>query len=328
MPAPSRDSYAAHIQSVAPDHADWLIPLLRPAIGINAFPATQEEILVGASKFGGAPDLPAGTAWPTFEGVPLYLIAQFNLAEIAPFDLEQRLPSHGLLSFFFAYEVWGMENRPLVHWFPEGPWYRPPLPTLLTPGHRRFWPEDEKLLASRQWWTRVQGLIKTFNGKPYPKCPPIPSCRLDFDVEWQLPHPEDPKLVIPLLERDHSLTTPIIAEPDESKTHSASQPDLPPELWQPDHDSKTQWSRWSHQLLGHPCGVQGDPHLGAAMAEIGGEYDYQRALPVAREWDLLFQQNDGDGWEWQGGGAIYYLLRPEHLDSRRFDQVNVQVEQF
>ena len=53
---------------------------------------------IGATRFGGAPDVPAGFVWPTFETAtygddevkarPLAFLAQFNCAQLAPLDRE------------------------------------------------------------------------------------------------------------------------------------------------------------------------------------------------------------------------------------------------
>lgn len=79
---------------------DSLIALLRPAIALTATRADDREIPLGASKFGGAPDVPAGFVWPTWNQRPLGFLAQINLEEVAPFDVESLLPKSGLLSFF------------------------------------------------------------------------------------------------------------------------------------------------------------------------------------------------------------------------------------
>ena len=83
-----------------------LIDLLRPAIALNATRRDDDAIAIGASKFGGAPDAPAGFEWPTWNERPLGFLAQINLEEVAPFDVENLLPASGLLSFFYSWEDW------------------------------------------------------------------------------------------------------------------------------------------------------------------------------------------------------------------------------
>ena len=81
---------------------DAVIERLLPAIALTATRKGDDAIAVGASKFGGAPDVPPGFAWPQWNETPLCFIAQINLDEIAPFDIEQKLPTTGLLLFFYA----------------------------------------------------------------------------------------------------------------------------------------------------------------------------------------------------------------------------------
>ncbi len=78
-----------------------LIELLRPTIALSATRAEDSEIAIGASKFGGAPDVPQGFEWPTWNDKPLGFLAQINLEEVAAFDVEELLPKSGLLLFFF-----------------------------------------------------------------------------------------------------------------------------------------------------------------------------------------------------------------------------------
>lgn len=89
--------------------------------GITVTPAPVEaSIETGKSKFGGKPDLPAGFAWPYYEGVdysdvranrPLAFLAQLNCADLQPYDTEGLLPQTGVLSFFYELETmpWGFD---------------------------------------------------------------------------------------------------------------------------------------------------------------------------------------------------------------------------
>ncbi len=93
-------------QHAPPRLQDALIALLRPAIALSATRADDAQIPLGASKFGGAPDVPPGFEWPMWNDKPLGFLAQINLEEVAPFDVEELLPKSGLLSFFFSWEDW------------------------------------------------------------------------------------------------------------------------------------------------------------------------------------------------------------------------------
>ena len=80
-----------------------------------------DPIALGQSKYGGKPHLPEGFEWPRYrfeekgksEDRPLSFLAQFNLAEIHPFDADKLLPSTGRLYFFYemASMKWGFDPK-------------------------------------------------------------------------------------------------------------------------------------------------------------------------------------------------------------------------
>ena len=54
------------------------------------------------SKIGGKAYLPKGFAWPTYcDDIELDFVMQIDLEEIAEYDIEKKLPSKGVLSFFY-----------------------------------------------------------------------------------------------------------------------------------------------------------------------------------------------------------------------------------
>lgn len=94
----------------------------------------KETHKLGATRFGGKPDVPPDFVWPTYEGEsydhvvkdrPLTFLAQFNCAELAQFDKEHLLPDHGLLSFFYETDTqcWGYDPKDQgcarVYWFED-----------------------------------------------------------------------------------------------------------------------------------------------------------------------------------------------------------------
>lgn len=96
---------------------------LRNAITITATATDEATLPIGASKFGGCPDLPPEMTWPHYNGTPMALIAQINFAETYPFDRENRLPNTGILYLFYEAESepWGYDpehkNAFFVHYF-------------------------------------------------------------------------------------------------------------------------------------------------------------------------------------------------------------------
>lgn len=112
-----------------PERANAIAKLARSRIEMTA--AKQSKHVVGATRFGGLPDLPAKTKWPIVSltakqfllGVdeyppgilpkpdakgryelPLAFVAQLDLATLAPHDTAKLLPTTGTLSFFARQE--------------------------------------------------------------------------------------------------------------------------------------------------------------------------------------------------------------------------------
>jgi uncharacterized protein YwqG len=81
-----------------------LAALARPCVHLLSRPMDDEEIPVGTSKLGGAPDLPEGTGWPEWKGAPLAFLLQANLGTLVGMPGMGALPDAGLLSFFYEVE--------------------------------------------------------------------------------------------------------------------------------------------------------------------------------------------------------------------------------
>ncbi|ETD72717.1 peptide methionine sulfoxide reductase [Pelistega indica] len=78
----------------------------------------SDEQVIGASRFGGDPDLPAELEWFNNEesGAPLNFVAQLNCADLTPFDQDNKLPTHGILYFFYDVDafLWGFDQKDYV----------------------------------------------------------------------------------------------------------------------------------------------------------------------------------------------------------------------
>ena len=61
----------------------------------------ESALQLGASKFGGVPDLPAGTNWPEWKGLPQSFIAQIRIDDVHSYDVDKLLPHNGMLWFFY-----------------------------------------------------------------------------------------------------------------------------------------------------------------------------------------------------------------------------------
>ena len=77
-----------------------LIALAEPTVAVRISRTDPDSIALGASRFGGVPDLPASVDWPSHQGRQLTLIAQLRLDDFAPYDLKGLLPRTGWLCFY------------------------------------------------------------------------------------------------------------------------------------------------------------------------------------------------------------------------------------
>jgi len=75
--------------------------LARPSIRLFTTPVEESSLQVGVSKLGGLPDLPAGTQWPEWNGLPQSFIAQIRLDDLHSYDVQGVLPRYGMLWFFY-----------------------------------------------------------------------------------------------------------------------------------------------------------------------------------------------------------------------------------
>ena len=73
--------------------------LARPALKLTPV-ETEDEVPVGATKFGGKPDLDDATDWPEYDGKLHTFIGQFRLEDLQETQVSRLLPQSGLLSFF------------------------------------------------------------------------------------------------------------------------------------------------------------------------------------------------------------------------------------
>lgn len=80
--------------------------------GQKKFAEAMSQLALGASRFGGLPDLPPGVEWPKRQKVPMEFVAQIRLADIAAHDPENTLPHTGTLLFFYnsQWDSYDMED--------------------------------------------------------------------------------------------------------------------------------------------------------------------------------------------------------------------------
>lgn len=109
--------------------------------GPDKFDKAMAKLSLGASRFGGIPDLPPGVAWPSRDDVPMEFVAQIRLSEIAAHDAENTLPHDGSLLFFYnsQWQAYDEEDeldccRVIFHDGPDDKLVRTPPPSILWQG--------------------------------------------------------------------------------------------------------------------------------------------------------------------------------------------------
>lgn len=157
--------------------AEALLRFALPYAAI-AFGDSDGNISVGASKYGGDPDVPPGFEWPhrtTFRPAaterqvyPITFVAQINFAEAnAYLPTDGVWPQSGMLAFFFdalrcpngTYDPRDVEGFRL-YWFPEGtPLNRQPAPPKVPPipcDESKFVLREQSI-TFRQGWSLPEG---------------------------------------------------------------------------------------------------------------------------------------------------------------------------
>lgn len=269
----------------------------RNSIRLNI--AGTAEKRVGATKFGGRPDVPAGFRWPYYEGEgyldetpksrPLSFIAQFDIAEISRYDTDELLPKTGLLSFFYECETmrWGYDPKDRgcarVFYF-EGI-------NALSPAE---FPDD---LEDDFRFPEIG--VTAFSEKSY-------QCYEDFIVQRE-------KMAMEWDKFDEVLESMGIEEPD-------------------DLDDLSKLLGWADVIQGN---MTRECELVAGRGYYLGDPDsWERVTPrdrqeteqwANRDWLLLFQLGtvEADGFELMFGdcGRIYFYIRRDDLAERNFDNV-------
>lgn len=92
------------------DRAADILGVARQSLRLFSEDLTEATSAVGASRWGGAADLPSPEAWPSHAGQPLTFIAQIRLEEVAGLLTDNPLPAAGLLSLFTMDLVFGDEE--------------------------------------------------------------------------------------------------------------------------------------------------------------------------------------------------------------------------
>jgi uncharacterized protein YwqG len=99
-------------------YAKKILLLTEDCLRFKLESAKETALPVGASRFGGLPDLPSDVTWPTYNESPLSFLLQLNLEELSEYSCCAALPSSGVLSFFYDVEnmAWGYDPNDRGSW--------------------------------------------------------------------------------------------------------------------------------------------------------------------------------------------------------------------
>ena len=158
--------------------------LARPSIRLMPTEVNESTLQLGASKLGGLPDLPQGTAWPEKQGQPQSFIAQIRLEDVHSYDVDKVLPEKGMLWFFYdaAQETYGDDPGDRAGWavlFAENATLKHATAPAKLPGGSQFHanalsfvteytlPQEPKLDIARFDWSddeqkKYEQLLSTF----------------------------------------------------------------------------------------------------------------------------------------------------------------------
>lgn len=273
--------------------AEEIAVFAEPCVRLATREADADSIPPGATKIGGLPDLPSGTAWPDLDGRRLAFLCQLDLASLASLLPAGALPGGGLLSFFCDGTLEAVippQDRPgawRVLWSPPdaGPPRRMEAAQGSVPG-RIF-----RSLAGRDADARSDG-------------PEVyPACRVTLMPGLSLPGPDAPSIAS------------LDLRPEQADTYDRIVGRL------------QMLAGPAHQLLGHPGPIRDQPAEECEFAAHGIVHhhtprgDAPAARPDRAEWRLLLQLDTDDEADmaWGDAGRLYFMIRDEDLRARRFD---------
>lgn len=270
---------------------DLLEPLIRPSVRMSPVVVDPADLPIGASHFGGAPDLPDEIEWPRFEGRPLDFLCQFDLAEVqalGPFD---DLPDSGWLLFFYDYI--------------EMPWG-------FDPNHRGGW-RVLHIGTGPGSLKRRKRPAQTVAERP----DGFMICATEMRAEACLPHPFDS--IFPFDVYDDQIYDDYVRFLEE--TNTTTEPFVRnyrllghPALMQNDMREKCQLVT-NGLYCGDETGWE-DPRAGAL-------------LTAAKEWQLLLQLDTDETsprWDWGLSGRLYFWIKQSDLERANFEAVWVVLQ--
>ena len=277
--------------------------LTRLALRIAASPVARAQLPVGASRFGGAPDVPPHFAWPALRAAPLAFLAQLDLAEVAAALTNAALTNAAaaLTNAAAPGNAAAASGTAPAHALPAAG-------SLLFfyDAQRQTYGADP---ADRDGWRVLYHAgdpRQLARVTPPPALPPaaqLPPCALTFAPELCLPPPE---MVAALglhwpdatIARYEQLLGTAETEAERRAPH--------------------------HRLLGYPEQLQDELLAQAALVSRGlTDPEAPRAaaaLAHAHDWQLLLQldSDDAAGMRWGSAGMLDFLITQRALHTATF----------
>ena len=240
---------------------------------------TSDALPTGTSKFGGLPDLPTNTAWPKKEGKALNFLAQIRLADVKAQDEEHLLPTSGLLSFFYD-----ADEQPYGAKEQFGGW------------RVLYFAEGTPLAVA----AAPDNLISDGDG----------------GVTEQHAIGFTPKATWPVWD-DPAYKTLNLTEEARETFHTEKVQEV-------FYDINSLLEQTDSHLLGLAASVQGDVRAECQEWANGLTYEEAKAqglLDRRDDWQLLLQLDSDESMNWMWGdvGSIYFMIRREDLQARRFE---------
>ena len=257
------------------------------SIHIATAPRQEADFALGESKIGGVPHLPEGFDWPTYDGVPLYFVAQINLARLPDCKAAEQLPRSGILYFFYeGGYVWGFD------------------PQDAGAAVVRHYDGDPSALHPRTM-TNAEGESRVFE----------PPCAVTFSVVSELPTDAD--------DVDMAAVLDGVAEEERGKATALIQECL--EADEPAEGIINKLFGWPNLIQGEFF-TESHLASNGIYAGDGETLEDPAAVGFAEQvsdWILLFQMDSDEnaGMMWGDVGRLYYTMKKSDLAARKFDKI-------
>lgn len=252
-----------------------------------------DEVPLGESRIGGAPDLPVDWPWPQGDDEPMVFVAQIQLSELRALDAASELPAEGMLSFFYAAGELREDTTVPVRVF--------------------HWSADEALerRATPAGVAVVMAHTMAFEGESM--LPGLESPFYESIADEQRVLAFRRALAAPGNKRDVSSLDPSQAIANFIELYNGEDATRP-----------------IHRVLGYASNIQGDPYRDLEVGLRPGGYDAYREGTIealethraSRRWRLLLQidaSNDGELLLQQDGGYFYFWITDEALARGAFE---------